>query len=142
MTRRDRRRFRPVPDPELLEHVPDVGLDGGLAHAEPLGDLPVPQAVGEQRQHLPLAVAQHRERVVRRRGHRRAAVAQERRGAAPVGAQAGEVLGGEVAVMRRRAVALARVGDRLVRMRYESSQNSSGMGQKGNEQVVATLRVH
>jgi hypothetical protein len=37
---------------------------------------------------------------------------------------------------------LARVADRLVRVRYEAQQNSSGMGQKGNEQVVATLRVH
>lgn len=37
---------------------------------------------------------------------------------------------------------LARVADRLVRTRYEAQQNSSGMGQKGNEQVVATLRVH
>jgi hypothetical protein len=37
---------------------------------------------------------------------------------------------------------LARVTDRLVRTRFESTQNSSGMGQKGNEVVVATLRVH
>lgn len=37
---------------------------------------------------------------------------------------------------------LARVADRLVRTRYEAHQNSSGMGQKGNEVVVATLRVH
>jgi hypothetical protein len=37
---------------------------------------------------------------------------------------------------------LARVGDRLLRTRYEAHQNSSGMGQKGNEVVVATLRVH
>jgi hypothetical protein len=37
---------------------------------------------------------------------------------------------------------LARVGDRLLRVRHESSQSSSGMGQKGNESVVATLRVH
>lgn len=36
----------------------------------------------------------------------------------------------------------ARVADRLVRTRFESHQNSSGMGQKGNEVVVATLRVH
>ena len=36
----------------------------------------------------------------------------------------------------------ARVADRLVRTRYEAHQNSSGMGQKGNEVVVATLRVH
>jgi len=37
---------------------------------------------------------------------------------------------------------LARVADRLVRTRFESHQSSSGMGQKGNETVVATLRVH
>ena len=37
---------------------------------------------------------------------------------------------------------LAHVADRLVRTRYEASQISSGMGQKGNETVVATLRVH
>ncbi|HEV7239195.1 MAG TPA: hypothetical protein VGQ36_08140 [Thermoanaerobaculia bacterium] len=37
---------------------------------------------------------------------------------------------------------LARVADRLVRTRYEAHQNSSGMGQKGNETVIATLRVH
>jgi hypothetical protein len=37
---------------------------------------------------------------------------------------------------------LARAADRLVRARFESTQNSSGMGQKGNETVVATVRVH
>jgi hypothetical protein len=37
---------------------------------------------------------------------------------------------------------LARAADRLVRARHESSQISSGMGQKGNESVVATVRVH
>lgn len=37
---------------------------------------------------------------------------------------------------------LARVADRLVRTRFEGHQNTSGMGQKGNETVVATLRVH
>ena len=37
---------------------------------------------------------------------------------------------------------LARVDDRLVRTRYEAHQNSAGMGQKGNEVVIATLRVH
>jgi hypothetical protein len=37
---------------------------------------------------------------------------------------------------------LAHVADRLVRTRYEWHQTSSGMGQKGNESVVATLRVH
>jgi hypothetical protein len=37
---------------------------------------------------------------------------------------------------------LARAADRLIRARYESTQTSSGMGQKGNESVVATVRVH
>ena len=37
---------------------------------------------------------------------------------------------------------LAQVGDRLVRVRHESTENSSGMGQKANEAVVATVRVH
>lgn len=37
---------------------------------------------------------------------------------------------------------LARAADRLIRARYESTQSSSGMGQKGNETVVATVRVH
>lgn len=37
---------------------------------------------------------------------------------------------------------LARAADRLIRARYESTQSSSGMGQKGNTSVVATVRVH
>lgn len=36
----------------------------------------------------------------------------------------------------------ARVADRLVRVRLESSESNSGMGQKGSEQLVATLKVH
>lgn len=36
---------------------------------------------------------------------------------------------------------LSRAGDRLVRARYESTQTSSGMGQKGHETVVATVKV-
>lgn len=36
----------------------------------------------------------------------------------------------------------AQIADRLVRTRHESSQNGSGMGQKSNETLVATLRVH
>lgn len=45
-------------------------------------------------------------------------------------------------VKEKKSWHLARVADRLVRTRYEAQQNSSGMGQKGNEVVVATLRVH
>lgn len=45
-------------------------------------------------------------------------------------------------VKEKKSWHLARVADRLVRTRYEHHQNSSGMGQKGNEVVVATLRVH
>jgi hypothetical protein len=36
---------------------------------------------------------------------------------------------------------LMRAGDRLVRARYEYTETSSGMGQKGNESIVAVLRV-
>ncbi|HEX6641041.1 MAG TPA: hypothetical protein VF215_08000 [Thermoanaerobaculia bacterium] len=36
----------------------------------------------------------------------------------------------------------SQVADRLVRVRHEASQNSSGMGQKANETMVATVRVH
>ena len=45
-------------------------------------------------------------------------------------------------VKQKKSWHLAHVADRLVRTRYEEQQNSSGMGQKGNETVVATLRVH
>jgi hypothetical protein len=45
-------------------------------------------------------------------------------------------------VKEKKSWHLARVADRLVRTRYEAHQSSSGMGQKGNETVVATLRVH
>jgi hypothetical protein len=37
---------------------------------------------------------------------------------------------------------LSRAGDRLVAHRHEFSQTGSGMGQKGTENVVATMRVH
>ena len=37
---------------------------------------------------------------------------------------------------------LARVSDRLVRVRHELTRVSSGMGQKGNESVVALVHVH
>ncbi len=36
----------------------------------------------------------------------------------------------------------AQVADRLVRVRHESTENNSGMGQKANEVLVATVRVH
>ncbi|MBV8517486.1 MAG: hypothetical protein JO197_08810 [Acidobacteria bacterium] len=42
----------------------------------------------------------------------------------------------------RRLWTLARLGDRLVRVRRESSESGSGMGQKSNEQSVAVVRVH
>ncbi len=45
-------------------------------------------------------------------------------------------------IKQKKSWYLARVADRLVRTRYEAQQSSSGMGQKGNETVVATLRVH
>ncbi|HYC62872.1 MAG TPA: hypothetical protein VEK79_25250 [Thermoanaerobaculia bacterium] len=34
------------------------------------------------------------------------------------------------------------VADRLVRVRHESTQSGSGMGQKSNETVISTVRVH
>ena len=34
------------------------------------------------------------------------------------------------------------IADRLVRVRHESTESNSGMGQKANESVVATVRVH
>jgi hypothetical protein len=34
------------------------------------------------------------------------------------------------------------VGDRLVRTRHESTESNAGMGQKANESLVATVRVH
>lgn len=43
---------------------------------------------------------------------------------------------------QRKSWHLAHVADRLVRVHYESQQTSSGMGQKGNQTIVATLRVH
>ena len=36
----------------------------------------------------------------------------------------------------------AQVADRLVRVRHESTETGSGMGQKSNESVVATVKVH
>jgi hypothetical protein len=36
----------------------------------------------------------------------------------------------------------AQVADRLVRVRHESSQSGSGMGQKSSQSMVATLKVH
>lgn len=45
-------------------------------------------------------------------------------------------------VKEKKSWHLSRAADRLVRTRFEFTQNSSGMGQKGNEVVVATLRVH
>lgn len=43
---------------------------------------------------------------------------------------------------RQRKWQFAGVGDRLVRVRQEEQENTSGMGQKQNEQTVATVRVH
>ncbi|HKR65484.1 MAG TPA: hypothetical protein VJZ00_17270 [Thermoanaerobaculia bacterium] len=43
---------------------------------------------------------------------------------------------------QKRSWYFAHVTDRLVRVRHESTSTSSGMGQNGNESVVATVRVH
>ena len=34
------------------------------------------------------------------------------------------------------------IADRLVRVRHESSESGSGMGQKSNESILATVKVH
>lgn len=43
---------------------------------------------------------------------------------------------------QKRSWHYARSGDRLVRARYEMTQSTSGMGQKGTDMTVATLKVH
>lgn len=43
---------------------------------------------------------------------------------------------------RKHSWHFARVGDRLVRVRLEGSESGSGLGQKGSETVLATVRVH
>ncbi|MDQ3283551.1 MAG: hypothetical protein M3Q69_19285 [Acidobacteriota bacterium] len=43
---------------------------------------------------------------------------------------------------RKESWHLSRSGDRLVAHRHEFSETSSGMGQKGNESIVGTMRVH
>ena len=50
------------------------------------------------------------------------------------------VLKGET--RQKRSWHLTRVSDRLVAHRHESSQITSGLGQKGNETLVATVKVH
>lgn len=65
----------------------------------------------------------------------------------PVGAE--HLFQGKVSVLllkfetkQKKSWYFAQIADRLVRTRHESSQNNSGMGQKANEVMVATLRVH
>jgi hypothetical protein len=43
---------------------------------------------------------------------------------------------------RKKSWYFAHVADRLVRVRHESTESSSGMGQKGNESIVAVVKVH
>jgi hypothetical protein len=43
---------------------------------------------------------------------------------------------------KKSSFTLAPVGDRLVRLRAQASQSTAGLGQKGNESTVATVRVH
>lgn len=42
----------------------------------------------------------------------------------------------------KRSWHFARSGDRLVRARYEALETTSGMGQKGTDNTVATVKVH
>ena len=50
--------MHPVPQMQLGEDAGHVGLDGGLAEEEPLGDLGVGQAAGDQPEHFGLTVGQ------------------------------------------------------------------------------------
>jgi hypothetical protein len=43
---------------------------------------------------------------------------------------------------QKRSWYFAQVADRLVRVRHESSESGSGMGQKSNATLVATVKVH
>src|SRR5215213_11931961 len=45
-------------DAELAEDVGDVAVDGVLAQHEPLGDLPVGEALGDELEHLALPRAE------------------------------------------------------------------------------------
>lgn len=42
----------------------------------------------------------------------------------------------------KRSWHFARSGDRLVRARYEATETTSGMGQKGTDNTVAVVRIH
>ena len=63
MPGRERRRLGAVTKPQLLEHMPDMRLHGGLADHKPFGDLAVAEPLREQREHLALALAQGAERI-------------------------------------------------------------------------------
>lgn len=43
---------------------------------------------------------------------------------------------------QKRSWHYARSGDRLVRARYESTQSTSGMGQKGTDMTVGVVKIH
>ena len=43
---------------------------------------------------------------------------------------------------RKNSWYFTQIADRLVRVRHESTESGSGMGQKSNESVVATVKVH
>src|SRR5690606_18308981 len=59
-------RLHPVAQVELGQHLSDVRLDRRLGDDEPLGDLPVRQALGDELEHLALTCRQTRQgRVVR-----------------------------------------------------------------------------
>ena len=65
----------------------------------------------------------------------------------PVGAE--HLFQGKVSVLllkfetkQKKSWYFAQVADRLVRTRHEATQNNSGMGQKANEVMVSTVRVH
>src|SRR6476659_9778282 len=69
----DGRRLDPAGDLQLGQDVPDVDADGLLADEQPLADLPVRPALGDERQHLALTSAQpERVRATARRRSERA----------------------------------------------------------------------
>ena len=48
-------RLHPIPQSELGQNAPDVGLDGRLRNEEPFGDFDVGKALGHRNEHLGLA---------------------------------------------------------------------------------------
>ena len=54
-------RLHSVPQVQLGQDVPDVGLDGAFLHDKPFGDLGIGQALGHQPEHVELPAGQRAE---------------------------------------------------------------------------------